>query len=99
MDTPGTFPDPPLEIPIIRSHDINLMLHNPIHQAIAMTHEVMIGVHFAYKQSIMDSRRGNFRCTMCERKFVHQNGIRWDKAGIVLEEEGRGDLRSAGWLD
>lgn len=30
----------------------------------------MIGMHFAYRQSIMDSSRGSLRCTVRERKFV-----------------------------
>lgn len=43
-------------------------------------------------------RRGSLRCTVWERKFVDRDGVGWDKAGVVLEEEGRGNLRSTGRL-
>lgn len=65
----------------------------------AITHEVIIGQHVSYRQSIMDSSRGSLRCTVWERKFVDQDEARSDKIGIVLKEEGRGDLGSAGGLD
>jgi hypothetical protein len=101
MGTPGTFLTLLLRS-LSRSQNINLILRNPIHQAIiriyvdhtssvptsslairnailylrpsfsssAMTHEVIIGDHFAKRQSIMDSRRGSLHCTVWERKFV-----------------------------
>jgi hypothetical protein len=96
--------NPPLQVPVIRRHNKNLVLLNPIHKTIirihalrshcnrshlsplairnailylgpsfsssAMTQDVIIGMHLAYGQSIMLSRRGSFRCTVWDRKLV-----------------------------
>jgi hypothetical protein len=36
----------------------------------AMTHDVIIGVAFAYKQSISESCSSSFARTVCDRKLV-----------------------------
>jgi hypothetical protein len=63
-----------------------------------MTHNVMIGMNFAYRQSTIDSQEWQLTLYgMGEEFHIDQDGIRRNKGGVVPKEEG-GDLRSAGGL-